>query len=124
VFDRCVNYVLRDAEFMDDRRIEGKRAIRRDCAHRQLCEARYSKFANNHDIEWEMQCERDFVSDRDATTRQAEDDSILATTPDCRSQDGVPQDSSGISAILKDLCSQEHNLLAGDLGPLGGHDGA
>ena len=52
-----------------------------------------------------MQCERDFVSDRDATTRQGEDDSILATTPDSRSQDGVPQCSSGISAILKDLCS-------------------
>ena len=29
-----------------------------------------------------MQSERHLVSDRDATTRQAEDDSILATTPD------------------------------------------
>ena len=70
-----------------------------------------------------MQSERNFVSDRDATTRESEDDSILATTPDSRSPDGVPQDLSGISAILKDLCSQEHNRLTGDLGPLGGHDG-
>jgi hypothetical protein len=67
---------------MDDCRIEGHDPIRRDCAHRQLCGSGYAKFANDHDIEWEMQSERNFVSDRDAPTRQAKDDSILATTPD------------------------------------------
>ena len=71
-----------------------------------------------------MQGERNFIRDRDATTRQAEDNAILAATPDSRSQDGVRQGSTGISAILKDIFSQEHNRLAGDLGALGGHDGA
>jgi hypothetical protein len=71
-----------------------------------------------------MQCERNFISDRDATTRQAEDNAILAAPPDSRSKDGVRQGSTGISAILKDFFWQEHSRLAGDLGPLGGHDGA
>jgi hypothetical protein len=48
-----------------------------------------------------MQSERNFVSDRDATARQAKDDSILATTPDFRGQNGLSQDSSSIPAILK-----------------------
>jgi hypothetical protein len=124
LFHCCVDYILRDAEFMDDGRIEGQRAIRSDGTHRQLCYARDPKFANDHDVEWEVQSERNFVSDRDATTRKAKDDSILATTPESRSQDGVPQGSTGVSAILKDLFSQEHSRLAGDPGPLGGHDGA
>ena len=67
---------------MDDCRIEGHDSIRGNCAHRQLCESGYAEFANDHDIEWELQSERNFVSDRDAPTRQAKDDSILATTQD------------------------------------------
>jgi hypothetical protein len=123
LFGCCVHYLLRDAEFMDDCGIESHYPTRRDCTHRQLRESRYAKFANGHDVEWEVQSESNFVSDRDAPARQAKDDSILAANPDTRSQDGLPQDSAGISAILKDICSQQHNRLTGEPGPLGRHDG-
>jgi hypothetical protein len=55
-----------------------------------------------------MQSERNFVRNRDAPTRQAKDHSILTIAPDPRSQDGMPQYSPGISAILKELRAQEH----------------
>jgi hypothetical protein len=78
LFGCRLNHLFRDVEFTDDVGIEGHDPIRRDCAHRQLCKSGYTEFANSHDIEREMQSERNFISYRDTPTRQTKDDSILA----------------------------------------------
>jgi hypothetical protein len=92
---------LGNTEFVDNCFIGSNRPITRDRSHGQLCKSRYSKLANDKDIQGKAQRKGNFIGYWHTAAWQPEDDSILKVTPGRGFQDGACQYPAGISAVLK-----------------------
>jgi len=106
LFGCCVHYLFRMPEFMDDCRIEGHYPSAATAPIANSAHPGTPSFANDYDIEWEVQSERNFVSDRDAPTRQAKDD----FHPGHHAR--LPKPGLRAPILVRHLCDPERALLA------------